>query len=328
MTGLASIARPVERPLAARLAAALILAGGPAWAAGDRDPAAARGGPFAGIEAADGLVIVARPSNPFPEPAWAPLFPGRDDIRALIVVAAHANDLPPDFFLRLLRQESGLDPRAVSRAGAQGIAQFMPYTAAERGLRDPFDPSEAIPKSAALLREHQARFGNLGLAAAAYNAGPQRVRNWLDGRSALPMETQNYVRQITGRAVEDWAPPGAALLSTASRPMGGTAWAAALGATATLGTTAALGSAGAWGTTGRALWGPAWHATAGPARPARWASTAPRDRQALRGRAAATTQGLGHPARTARSVPEPRSEKGLCATLNAAGAACIVQAVY
>jgi hypothetical protein len=318
MTGPARIALPVKRPLAAVLAGALlpalVLALGPARAASDRDPAA------------DGLVIVARPANPFPEPAWAPLFPGRDDIRALIVVAAHANDLPPDFFLRLLRQESGLDPRAVSRAGAQGIAQFMPYTAAERGLRDPFDPSEAIPKSAALLREHQARFGNLGLAAAAYNAGPQRVRNWLDGRSALPMETQNYVRQITGRAVEDWAPPGAALLSTASRPMGGTAWAAALGAT--LSPAASPGPTAAWGTTGNALWRPAWHATASPARPARWASTAPRDRQALRVRAAATPPGAGHPVRAARPGPEPRSEKGLCATLNAAGSACIVQAVY
>lgn len=325
MTGPARIAPLATRPLAAMLAGALLLApgpGGPARAASDRDPAAARSGPVAGLEAADGLVIVARTANPLPEPVWAPLFPGKDDIRALIVVAAHANDLPPDFFLRLLRQESGLDPRAVSPAGAQGIAQFMPYTAAERGLRDPFDPSEAIPKSAALLREHHARFGNLGLAAAAYNAGPQRVRNWLDGRSALPMETQNYVRQITGRTVEDWAPPGAALLSTASRPMGGTAWAAALGATATPSPAAVLSPAVAWGTTGASLWSAAWR----PARPARWASTAPRALSALRVRAMAPA--AGHQARTMRPAPEPRSEKGLCATLNAAGSACIVQAVY
>ncbi len=126
-------------------------------------------------------------------------------MHALIAAAAAANGLPSDFFLRLLRQESGLNPNAVSPVGALGIAQFMPGTAAERGLRNPFDPLEAIPKSAELLREHRARFGNLGLAAAAYNAGPQRVRGWLEGRSGMPAETRDYVARITGRTVEEWA---------------------------------------------------------------------------------------------------------------------------
>ena len=138
-------------------------------------------------------------------------------MHALIASAAAANDLPPDFFLRLLRQESGLNPYAVSPVGAQGIAQFMPGTAAERGLRNPFDPGEAIPKSAELLREHRARFGNLGLAAAAYNAGPQRVRGWLEGRSAMPAETRDYVVRITGRPLEEWATQAGRALPDSAR---------------------------------------------------------------------------------------------------------------
>src|SRR3712207_3557464 len=81
----------------------------------------------------------------------------------------------------------------------------MPGTAAERGLLDPFDPEQAIPKSAELLRDHVRRFGNIGLAAAAYNGGPGRVANWLAVRGGLPEETRSYVLRITGRSAEDWA---------------------------------------------------------------------------------------------------------------------------
>jgi Transglycosylase SLT domain len=119
--------------------------------------------------------------------------------------AATAHTLPINYFLRLIRQESGFDPNSVSSAGAQGIAQFMPATASNRGLKDPFDPAEALPKSAELLSELKDHFGNLGLAAAAYNAGPERIRKWLAGQSPLPQETINYVRIITGHDVTDWA---------------------------------------------------------------------------------------------------------------------------
>jgi hypothetical protein len=104
----------------------------------------------------------------------------------------------------LIRQESNFDPKAISRAGAQGIAQFMPGTARWRGLADPFEPAEALRESARWLRELRDQFGNLGLAAAAYNAGPQRVRDWLAGRGQLPNETRAYVRIITGRPAEEW----------------------------------------------------------------------------------------------------------------------------
>jgi hypothetical protein len=114
------------------------------------------------------------------------------------------NGLPVDFLTRLIWQESRFDPNARSHAGAEGIAQFMPATARERGLADPFDPLVALRESARFLRDLRAQFGNLGLAAAAYNAGPGRVQAWLGGRSALPGETRHYVRVITGRPAEDW----------------------------------------------------------------------------------------------------------------------------
>ena len=91
-----------------------------------------------------------------------------------------------------------------SPAGAQGVAQFMPGTAAERGLVNPYDPEQAIPKAAELLADFKIQFGNLGLAAAAYNGGPTRVANWIAGVGGLPEETRNFVLNVTGHVVEDW----------------------------------------------------------------------------------------------------------------------------
>jgi hypothetical protein len=127
-----------------------------------------------------------------------------DTICSALAAAAAQNDLPTDFFIRLIWQESRFDPAAVSRAGAQGVAQFMPATANWRGLSNPFDPLEAIAESAKFLRDLRRDFGNLGLAAAAYNAGSGRVRDWLAGRRALPGETRAYVRIVTGYAPEHW----------------------------------------------------------------------------------------------------------------------------
>ncbi|WP_246696544.1 lytic transglycosylase domain-containing protein [Methylobacterium planeticum] len=143
------------------------------------------------------------------EEAWSRAFFGdRQRMAEFIDHSAVINGLPVGFLSKLLHQESGLNHQAVSRAGALGVAQFMPATASERGLADPFNPFEAIPKSAELLKEYRARFGNLGFAAAAYNAGPQRVRDWISGRGSLPKETRDYVAKITGRSVEDWRQSG------------------------------------------------------------------------------------------------------------------------
>ncbi len=94
--------------------------------------------------------------------------------------------MPVPFFANLIWQESRLRDDAVSRKGALGIAQFMPETAAETGLDNPFDPLQAIPASARFLRELRMQFGNLGFVAAAYNAGAHRVTEWLEHRGSLP----------------------------------------------------------------------------------------------------------------------------------------------
>lgn len=143
-----------------------------------------------------------------PPPAEADPLAAQKALCTLIETAAADNDLPIGFFTRLLWKESRFRDNAVSPKGAQGIAQFMPGTAAERGLADPFDAATAIPASAGFLADLKRRFGNLGLAAAAYNAGPERVSGWLaDNDTALPYETQNFVVAITGVSAETWAKP-------------------------------------------------------------------------------------------------------------------------
>lgn len=118
--------------------------------------------------------------------------------------AAQAHGIPTGFFARLIWQESKFQQRVVSHAGAQGVAQFMPAVAAQRGLRNPFDALESLPQSARFLKEHLDNFGNLGLAAAAYNGGARRVMDWLARRGKLPQETRDYVKTITGHAPERW----------------------------------------------------------------------------------------------------------------------------
>ena len=142
----------------------------------------------------------------------------RNPICPMLESVALSNGLPLDFLVRVIWQESHfrpdvLGPITSDGQRAQGIAQFMPGTAAERGLLDPFNPVEALPKSGAFLAELRDEFGNLGLAAAAYNAGPQRVRDFLAGSRDLPAETRNYVLAITGHPVEDWLTPTHATLT-------------------------------------------------------------------------------------------------------------------
>ncbi|MGF1447505.1 MAG: transglycosylase SLT domain-containing protein [Pikeienuella sp.] len=129
--------------------------------------------------------------------------PSADEICRLIAESAQTYGLPKEFFARLIYQESRFDAKAISPAGAQGIAQFMPGTAKERGLTDPWDPKQAIPASAHFLADLRAQFGNFGLAAAAYNGGPNRLAGWKKrGGGWLPAETVGYVRAITFRPVE------------------------------------------------------------------------------------------------------------------------------
>lgn len=160
--------------------------------------------------------LLHQPARVFADPTPAPQVPAankpesnarasHENICATVAAAATANDLPIIFFLRLIWHESRFDPLAISHAGAVGVAQFMPKIASAIGLLDPFDPAQALPASARFLSALHQKFGNLGLAAAAYNAGSRRIRDWLAKRGELPRETRNYVVKVTGLAPELWA---------------------------------------------------------------------------------------------------------------------------
>ncbi|MBX3569791.1 MAG: lytic transglycosylase domain-containing protein [Rhizobiaceae bacterium] len=144
--------------------------------------------------------VAAEPSSALTKP---PVTVGR--ICDLIAIYADMNRLPRDFFARLIWKESRFDPNAVSPVGAEGIAQFMPGTAKMRGLADSFDIDQAIPASALYLSELRTGFGNLGLAAAAYNSGETRVSRWLSSGGFLPLETEEYVLDVLGEPADNFA---------------------------------------------------------------------------------------------------------------------------
>jgi soluble lytic murein transglycosylase-like protein len=184
----------------------------PPSAATDTPPATATDTPPAATPPATADAPPAAGPTP-PPPARTGNVDVRESLCLMIESAARSQNLPLEFFARVIWQESRFQadvvgPRTRSGDRAQGIAQFMPRTAAERGLLDPFDPVQALPKSAEFLRELADQFGNLGLAAAAYNAGPGRLREFLSGRRPLPAETRHYVLAITGISVDEWASSG------------------------------------------------------------------------------------------------------------------------
>ncbi len=198
---------PRPKTLCAAFLALLVMLAAPLAIAGGDETAAAETG--AGI-ARPSVEELAIPGDAKPDARESAM---REAVCLMIEAAAKANDLPLEFFARVIWQESRFQPDAVgpvTRSGqrAQGIAQFMPGTASERRLLDPFDPVQALPKSAEFLSELRNQFGNLGLAAAAYNAGPHRVQEWLAGSGGMPQETRHYVFAITGTSVDEWAKSG------------------------------------------------------------------------------------------------------------------------
>jgi hypothetical protein len=146
--------------------------------------------------------------------------PTAEDICHAIEQDAAENELPVEFFARVIWQESRFNASAVSPKGAQGIAQFMPRTADFRGLADPFDPIAALHHAASYLSDLRKQFGNLGLAAAGYNAGPGRVSAWLAKQRDLPSETRNYVAIITGWTAAEWASSSPPKTSETTIPQG------------------------------------------------------------------------------------------------------------
>lgn len=117
----------------------------------------------------------------------------------IIKAASLRHRLEPELVYAVLEQESGFDPAAVSRKGAQGLMQLMPDTQRTFGVGDPFDPAKSIDAGARFLRAMLDRFGSLPLALAAYNAGPETVAR-SGGVPPIP-ETLVYVDRIMVRLV-------------------------------------------------------------------------------------------------------------------------------
>ena len=131
-----------------------------------------------------------------PDPA-APRYAGRykGEYLAVAKAAASRHGIPEDLFLRLVQQESGWNPGAVSHKGATGLAQLMPGTARKLGV-DINDPRQNLDGGARYLKMMYDKFGSWRLALAAYNAGPGAVEK----HNGIPPfnETRNYVKAILG----------------------------------------------------------------------------------------------------------------------------------
>lgn len=147
---------------------------------------------------------------------------GSDGLRieVLIAQAARRFGVPEDWIRAVMRQESGFDPAATSRAGAMGLMQVMPGTWAELRLRlglgaDPYDPQDNVLAGTAYLREMYDRFGPYGMLAA-YNAGPGRYLQHRDHGLPLPAETRDYIARISARIGRRLEPPS--LQTPARRP--------------------------------------------------------------------------------------------------------------
>jgi soluble lytic murein transglycosylase len=118
-----------------------------------------------------------------------------DRIRPFIMAAARKHNVDPSLVAAVIKAESAFDPKAVSWVGARGLMQLMPKTAALVGVKDSFDPEQNIMGGTRYLRMMLNRFnGNLSLAVAAYNCGPERVAR--DKRIPDIPETKNYVRTV------------------------------------------------------------------------------------------------------------------------------------
>ena len=129
---------------------------------------------------------------------------GFEAYRDAAVTAAQNAGVPPDLFFRLVNQESGWNPNAVSKAGAFGLTQAMPDTAKQPGfgvrpLTDVTNPTEQLRFGADYLGSQLSKYdGDTTRALIAYNAGQKVADNWDGNPASLPAETQGYIRNILG----------------------------------------------------------------------------------------------------------------------------------
>jgi cell wall-associated NlpC family hydrolase len=126
--------------------------------------------------------------------AGADRLPASVPYAGLFEAAGSRYGVEPALLAAVAKQESAFNPRAVSHAGAQGLMQLMPATAAGLGVRNSFDPAQAVDGAARLLRDLTREFGRVDLALAAYNAGPGAVHRY-DGIPPYS-ETQKYVPAV------------------------------------------------------------------------------------------------------------------------------------
>jgi soluble lytic murein transglycosylase-like protein len=134
----------------------------------------------------------------------------------LIEQAAARYGLDPSLLSGLIEQESGFNPTATSSAGAQGLTQLMPSTAASLGVSEPLNPAQSIEGGARYLSGLLNQFGgNTADALAAYNAGPSAVEQY--GGVPPYTETQQYVAKVLGYAASFSASgPGAGAVAPPS----------------------------------------------------------------------------------------------------------------
>jgi soluble lytic murein transglycosylase-like protein len=136
--------------------------------------------------------VLNRPLPPLP----SVIIPAPPVIREALIDAANEHRIDVVLLARLVKQESGFRPDAVSPVGAVGLTQLMPKTAVELGVTDRLDPRQSLHGGARYLRKMIDRFGNVADGLRAYNCGPKCVEEWKAGKRSLPEETINYVRAI------------------------------------------------------------------------------------------------------------------------------------
>jgi hypothetical protein len=147
-----------------------------------------------------GLMTPVSQNNPVPPPMTLP----KSAYIAIAQQDAINAGISPDYFVRQINQESGFNPNASSPMGAEGIAQFMPSTAAGLGI-DPWNPDQALNAAAHVMAGYNKNYGgNYAMALAAYNGGSGTVQNAVNScgsanwMNCLPGETRNYIRVIMG----------------------------------------------------------------------------------------------------------------------------------